>query len=78
VNEQTVPVIFAIMASAIVVLGGLVALTRSIWHAAQDIRDNKIATVKNTEAIGELSVNMDGRLTVIESRLSSLEHRGSP
>lgn len=65
--------IFAIMASAVVVLGGLVALTRAIWKAAQDIRDNRIATNKNTEAILNLSTQMDGRITSLEQRMTEVE-----
>lgn len=66
-------IILAMLASAVVVLGGLVALTRAIWNAAQDLRDNKAATVKNTEAIADLSLKMDGRITALEGRMSQIE-----
>lgn len=65
--------VVAILASAVIVLGGLSALTRAIWKAAQDLRDNKLATQSNTTALGNLAAQMDGRLTAIESRLSHLE-----
>jgi hypothetical protein len=74
-NSATVPTVFAIMASAVIILGGLVGLSRAIWKAAQDIRDNKFATVKNTAAIGELSLKMDGRITSLETRVGKLEDR---
>jgi hypothetical protein len=63
----------AILASAIVVLGGLAALTRAIWKVASDIRDNEQATTRNTKAIVDLTNQMDGRLTRIEDRIAALE-----
>lgn len=66
-------IILAMLASAVVVFGGLAALTRAIWHAAQDLRDNKQATIKNTEAIADLSTKMDGRITSLEARMNSVE-----
>lgn len=65
----------AILASAVIVLGGLVTLTRAIWHAATDLRDNKSATVANTRALGELSTNLDGRIGKLETRVTALESR---
>ena len=59
--------VLTMLASAVIVLGGLVALTRSIWKVAQDIRDNKRATVSNTAAITDLSQKMDGRITSLEA-----------
>lgn len=69
--------VLAILASAVIVLGGLTALTRAIFRAAVDLRDNKLATTRNTEALDKLAAQMDGRLTAIESRLSALERPGS-
>jgi hypothetical protein len=68
-----------ILASAIIVLTGLAALTRSVWKVAQDIRDNKRATQENTHALGDLSTRMDGRITLLEQRMNHLEqgpHQG--
>lgn len=65
----------AILASAVIVLGGLVALTRAIWHAATDLRDNKTATQANTRAVSELSTNLDGRIGRLETRVTALESR---
>lgn len=65
--------VFTVLSSAVIVLGGLAALTRAIWRAAQDLRDNKQATTRNTEALDKLAAQMDGRLTAIEARLSRLE-----
>lgn len=59
--------VLAILASAVVVLTGLVAVSRGLWKVAQDIRDNKRATEANTTALGELSTKMDGRITALEA-----------
>ena len=69
---------FTILASSVVILGGLVALTRAIWKAAEDVRDNKRATQANTVAITELSVKMDGRITSLEARMSQVEGKINP
>ena len=71
---NTTSTVFTILASAIVVLAGLIALTKAIWRAASDLRDNKQATVKNTAAITDLSTKMDGRITSLEARVERLEH----
>jgi predicted thioesterase len=71
VNE--IATVVAIFASSVIVLTGLVAVTRAIWHIAQDLRDNKAATTRNTTALEHLATQMDGRLTSIESRLSRIE-----
>ena len=67
--------IFAILASAVVVLTGLVAVTRALWKAAQDVRDNKAATQANTRAVQELSTKMDGRIGSLETRMTEVEAR---
>lgn len=69
--------VFAILASAVIVLTGIVALTRAIWRVAQDLRDNKSATQANTKAVDNLAAQMDGRITSIEKRLSDLERPGN-
>ena len=70
---STAGTVLAILASAVIVLGGLTAVTRAIWKVAQDLRDNKNATNANTDALQKLATQMDGRLTAIEQRLASLE-----
>lgn len=70
---MSVAIVLTMLASAVIVLGGLAALTRAIWKAAQDVRDNKRATQANTVAITELSVKMDGRITSLETRVSTVE-----
>jgi hypothetical protein len=67
--------VLAALASAVIVLGGLLAMARSVWKAAQDLRDNKQATDRNTRALDSLGTQMDSRLTAIETRLSALESR---
>jgi len=59
--------VVAILSSAVVVLGGLVAVTRALWKVAQDIRDNKLATEENTVALADLTTKMDGRITALEA-----------
>ena len=65
--------VFTILSSAVIVLGGLTAVARGLWKAAQDLRDNKSATQANTVALANLGTQMDGRLTSIEQRLGRLE-----
>jgi hypothetical protein len=62
-----VATVVAILSSAVVVLGGLVAVTRALWKVAQDIRDNKLATEENTVALADLTTKMDGRITALEA-----------
>ena len=69
--------VVAVLASAVIVLTGAVALTRAVWRVAQDLRDNRAATLANTRAIDNLAGRMDGRLGTVEERLSALE-RGRP
>jgi hypothetical protein len=69
--------VLAVLASAVIVLTGIVALTRAIWRVAQDLRDNKAATQANTKAVDNLAAQMDGRITSIEKRLSDLERPGN-
>ena len=57
----------AILASAVVVLGGLVALVRALLRIRDVLRDNIRATETNTEALGELSTKMDGRISALEA-----------
>lgn len=70
--------VLTILASACVVLAGLVTLTRAIWKAAQDLRDNKQATQANTVALDELKTMMDGRIVSLESRMTAVEGRLAP
>jgi hypothetical protein len=65
--------VLAILAAAVIVLTGLAALARAIWKAAQDVRDNRLATVRNTEALKALGDQLGLRMTAIEARLSHLE-----
>ena len=65
--------VFAILASAVIVLGGLVALVRAIWKIAQTIRDNTRATAVLSGKMTGLTSVVDGRLGDIEKRLAALE-----
>jgi hypothetical protein len=63
----------AILTSSFAILGGLLTVGRTIWKAAQDVRDNKGATVANTKAVGELSARFDHSIANLESRIEWLE-----
>ena len=63
----------AILASAVVVLGGLIALVRAIWKIAQNLRDNTMATQALTGKLRELTVSIDGRFDQLAERVARLE-----
>ena len=54
-------------AAACAIFGSVWKLTRGIFNVAVDLRDNKNATLRNTEALKELSATVDGRMTRIEA-----------
>lgn len=70
-----VATIFAIAASAVVVLGGLIALVRAIWKVANLIRDNTQATQHLTTRMDALATSVDGRFDQLMHRVETLEHR---
>jgi hypothetical protein len=71
--------VFVVLASACTVAGGLVWLTRGLFHLAVDLRDNKNATLKNTEALRELATHVDGRMDAIEKWIVRHDSkRGNP
>lgn len=65
--------VFTILASAVIVVGGLVAVTRALFNVATDIRANKIATEANTSALEKLKDTMDGRISSLEVRMATVE-----
>lgn len=65
----------AILASAVIVLGGLAALVRSIWHIAQTMRDNTTATQDLTGKLKDLTTSIDGRFDQLVERVAKLESR---
>ncbi len=65
--------VFAILASAVIVLGGLVALVRSIWNIAQTLRDNTVATKQLSSNLDKLTASIDGRLVALVARVVRLE-----
>ena len=80
-NDSQVGTIFAIFASAVIVLGGLAALVRAIWKTANILRDNTIATKNLTSRIDELASSVDGRFDRLLHRVESLERdreKGKP
>ena len=67
--------VFAILASAVIVLGGLAALVRSIWHIAQTLRDNTRATRQLSAGLQKLTSSIDGRFDALVARVTRLEQR---
>jgi predicted PurR-regulated permease PerM len=69
----TAATIFAILASAVIVLGGLAALVRAIWKTATTLRDNTTATQALTSRLDGLAQSVDGRIDRLAERLDKLE-----
>lgn len=69
----TAATIFAILASAVIVLGGLAALVRAIWKTATTLRDNTQATRELTEKLEEYTKSTDGRFEKLADRVDRLE-----
>jgi hypothetical protein len=67
-----------ILASAVIVLGGLVGLVRAIWRIAQTLRDNTAATKTLTDHLEHLAGSVDGRFDKLAERVSALEGRLRP
>jgi predicted PurR-regulated permease PerM len=65
--------IFAILASAVIVCGGLAALVRAIWKTANLLRDNTRATQTLTERLEEFTKSVDGRFEKLDARVTVLE-----
>ena len=72
-SDSQAGTIFAILASAVVVLGGLAALIRAIWKTANILRDNTIATRNLTNRMDELTHSVDGRFDNLLHRVEKLE-----
>lgn len=66
--------IFAILASAVIVLGGLAALVRAIWKTATIMRDNTTATLQLTRRMDDLVTSVDGRFDTLLHRVDAQEH----
>lgn len=64
-----------ILASAVIVLGGLAALVRAIWKIAQNLRDNTKATRDLTSNLRDLTTSIDGRFDALAERVARLEGR---
>ena len=65
----------AILASAVIVLGGLFAVVRAIWRIAQTLRDNTKATTDLSANLERLAVSIDGRFDALVERVVKLEGR---
>jgi len=66
--------ILSILASSVIILGGLLAVVRALWHLVSAIRESIGATKTLTRKFEEFTPAVDGRLSSIEDRLSRLEH----
>lgn len=67
--------VFTILASAVIVLGGLAALVRAIWRIAQTLRDNTTATKQLSTNLEKLIASIDGRFGALAERVTRLEKR---
>lgn len=67
--------VLAILASAVIVLGGLFAVVRAIWRIAQTLRDNTKATTGLSANLERLAVSIDGRFDALVERVVKLEGR---
>lgn len=65
--------LLTVLASLAVVAGGLWRLISAIYRVAQDLRDNKNATIANTVAINQLRNDNGGRLINLEFRVTQVE-----
>jgi predicted PurR-regulated permease PerM len=74
----TAATIFAILASAVIVLGGLATLVRAIWKTATTLRDNTTATRDLTARLDGLAQSVDGRIDRLAERLDKLERASKP
>lgn len=62
-----------ILASAIIVFGGLAALVRAVWRIASTIRDNTRAAQNLTKKLEDLTASIDGRFDALAERVARLE-----
>lgn len=65
--------VFAILASAVVVLGGLIAVIRAVFKLTSDVRDSKKAVEASTAATAALAGQMTNWKEEVEWRLRELE-----
>lgn len=63
--------VVALLAAAVIVLGGLAATVRVMLRIRDELRDNTSATRDNTKQLGRVA----GRLNLLETRVGKLERR---
>lgn len=66
--------LFAILASAVVVAGGLWRLAAAVLRVRDDLHENKRVIIANTAATQELSSKMDSRMMILEDKYGKLQH----
>jgi len=64
-----------ILASAVIVLGGLAALVRSLLKIRDTITGNTRATTDLTSKLHDLTASIDGRFDQLAERVTALEQR---
>lgn len=71
-STQTV-IIVGVMASSVVIAGGLAKLAGSIMKLVFSLRDNQALTGANTRAIADIGQKMDARMIVMEDWMRNHE-----
>jgi Skp family chaperone for outer membrane proteins len=66
---------FGLSVLAIIVGSAIIYLARAIVNAGRDLRENKVATQKNTEKLDEVTSLMNGRMTAIETDVQELKRK---
>jgi len=74
-GPSEVGTIIAILASAVIVLGGLAALMRSVWRVASVLHDNTAAIERLTKRFDDSAGAIDERLHKLADRVYQLELR---
>lgn len=64
-----------ILASAVIVLGGLASLARSLLKFRDTVRDNSRATNANTLRLDRLTARLDQDYAALAERVAKLEAR---
>ncbi len=72
---SSAPAVAGMLASAVIVLGGMAALARAAWRVMITLRDNTTATRNLTSNLDKLTVSIDGRFDALVARVTALESR---
>lgn len=75
---STAGTVIAILASAVIVLGGLTAVVRAVYRVAVTLRDNTQATRQLSGKLEDLTTSIDGRFDQLAARVTRLETGSGP